>query len=208
MRRSVVTAAVVAFIVSVLLLPSMGSAQTINACVKQNGTIRIVAAGSSCERGDTPLLWNSGLRVYDANGVEIGPLSGVTAVMFYMDGQGYSAGVGPGGWIQSQTTFYYFDAACDSDRYVLRSTSTSAPPPLQTTFFTSLQVLQTTPGYYTGFYQVDPPVQRTLVSGVTSVWRRDMPSASCVPFNAAGTYWFSGHATVELPAHPAPFTIR
>jgi len=46
MRRQVVTAVWVLFVVSaLLLLPSTSSAQTINACVSKNGTIRIVAAG-------------------------------------------------------------------------------------------------------------------------------------------------------------------
>lgn len=205
MRRPVAMAAWIAFIISVvLLLPSTGSAQTINACVAKNGNVRIVAAGTSCHPQESLVRWNSGLRVYDADGVEIGPLSGIAAVTFYVDDKGYSAGVGPDGWMPSTTSFFYFSSACTGDRYVMRGTV--EPPLLPKYFFTSLQVVEEPAGHYFGLYQVDPPVMRTLPA--EPVWRWDVPSAACVPYAATGTYWFSGFAAVELPVHPAPFTIR
>jgi hypothetical protein len=197
-------AAWITFIVSVvLLLPSTGSAQTINACVSKNGSIRIVTDGAPCPRQDTPLQWNSGLRVYDADDVEIGPLMSIAAVTFFIDGKGYSAAVGPNGWVESQSSFYFFNDACSGDRYVLRAVSSYAPPALPEYFFTSLQVIGTT-----GYYQDGSLVDLTLDPEVVSVWRWDVPSASCVPFYGNGRYWFGGHATITLPAHPAPFTIR
>jgi len=194
-------------IASAVLLPSMSSAQTINACVSKNGSVRIVTDGSPCRHPDTPLMWNAGLRVYDANGAEIGPLSGVTAVTFYVDGKGYSAPVGPGGWVETQATFYFLNDQCSGRPYVLRSVSSdpAAPPPLPLPvyFFTSLQVADDL-----GFYQDGNYLKKILTMGTIEVWRWDPATASCLAFDAQGTYWFGSHAAITLPTHPAPFTIR
>ena len=212
MRRQVAMAAWITFIVSVvLLLPSTGSAQTINACVSKNGSIRIVTDGAPCPRQDTPLQWNSGLRVYDADGVEIGPLMSIAAVTFFIDGKGYSAGVGPNGWVESQSSFYFFNDACSGDRYVMRSGGFSPIPPplpLSTPFFMSLQVLGTTGYYQNGEFVkvVQPPAPADPI-----LWRWDPQTSSCVaigPYASEYTYWLGAHSTVELPVHPAPFTIR
>ena len=214
MRRQVVTAVWVLFVVSaVLLLPSTSSAQTINACVSKNGTIRIVAAGEPCPRGDTPLLWNSGLRVYDADGVEIGPLMSAAAVTFYVDGQGYSAAVGPGpeGWVQSQTTYHYLDSSCTGDRYAMRSSAVGSappePPPPSLFFFISLQVAGNM-----GYYQIERPTLVVVPPGAGGVWRSDFITGGCVELintqSANYNYWLGRYSSVELPNHPAPFTIR
>lgn len=207
MRRQVAMAVWITFIVSVVwLLPSAGSAQTINACVAKNGNVRIVDTSASCHPQESFVQWNSGLRVYDNNGVVIGPLMSIAAVTFYVDGNGYSAAVGPHGWVPSQVSFYFFNDTCTGDRYVIRSISTAAPPALPVYFFKSLQVFETAPGHYTGFYQVDPPVMRVLPDD--PLWRWDPPSSSCLAVSGSGTYWLTGHSSVELPEHPAPFTIR
>ena len=212
MRRHVMAVGWIVVIVStVLLLPSTSSAQTINACVSKNGTIRIVAAGAPCPDKETPLQWNAGLRVYDANGAEIGPLVGTSGVTFSIDGKGYVATVGPDGWTQSQSSFYFLDSACSGDRYVTRSGGFSpvpAPLPLPTPFFASLQVLGTTGYYQNGVFvkAVLPPAPAD-----PALWRWDPQTSSCVaigPYASEYTYWLGAHSTVELPVHPAPFTIR
>jgi hypothetical protein len=194
-------------VVSALLLPSTSSAQTINACVGKNGSVRIVTDGSPCRYPDTPLMWNAGLRVYDADGVEIGPLSGIGNVTFFVDGKGYAAPVGPNGWVATQGTFYFLNDQCSGRPYVLRSVSSDPaappPPPLPAYFFTSLQVADDL-----GFYQDGNYLKKVLTMGIIEVWRWDLATASCLAFDAQGTYWFGSHAAITLPSHPAPFTIR
>jgi hypothetical protein len=207
-------AAWVLFVVSaVLLLPSTSSAQTINACVGKNGTIRIVAAGEPCPRGDTPLMWNRGLRVYDADGVEIGPLMSAAAVTFYLDDQGFSAAVGPGpeGWVQSQTTYYYLNSSCTGDRYALRSSgygsAPAEPPPPSLFFFISLQVAGNM-----GYYQIERPTLVVVPPSVPTVWRNDFMTGACTEQRNTASdnlyYWLGRYSSVELPFHPGPFTIR
>ena len=214
MRRQVVTALWVLFVVSaVLLLPSTSSAQTINACVSKNGTIRIVAAGAPCPRGDTPLLWNSGVRVYDADGVEIGPLVSGAAVSFYLGDQGFSAAVGPGpeGWVQSQSTFYYLNDSCTGDRYATRSgaygSAPPEPPPPSLFFFISLQVVGNM-----GYYQIERPTLVVVPPSVPTLWRYDFITGACTEQRNTSSedfyQWLGRFSSVELPNHPAPFTIR
>jgi hypothetical protein len=49
---------VVSLLAALLLTPLAASAQVINACVKNGGTIKIVADPTQCSQGDTPLSWN------------------------------------------------------------------------------------------------------------------------------------------------------
>jgi hypothetical protein len=48
-----------AVVVTVLLAPLTSSAQVIHACVKNGGTLKIVADPAQCGQGDTPLSWNA-----------------------------------------------------------------------------------------------------------------------------------------------------
>jgi len=206
MRRQIAIAMWVTLFVSVaLLLPSTGSAQTINACVSKNGMIRIVAAGAPCPNGDVPLRWNGGFRVYDANSVEIGPLMGIQTVLLSVGDEYYTAPVGPSGWVESQVTFYFFDDECSGAPYLYRGMS--QPLPIQTTFIKSLQVVGTT-----GYYQDGMFVTKELTSGEDpEVWFRNVATGMCDPFlpsTGTHTYWFGSHGAVALPSHPAPFTMR
>jgi len=47
-----------AVVVTMLLAPVTASAQVIHACVKNGGTIKIVADPAQCNAGDTPVAWN------------------------------------------------------------------------------------------------------------------------------------------------------
>jgi hypothetical protein len=143
--------------------------------------------------------------VYDANGVEIGPLMGISTVLLSVGDEYYTAVVGPSGWAQSQVAFYFFAAECSGAPYVYREMS--QPLPMQTTFIKSLQVVGT-PGYY----QDGMFVTKELTSGEEPKVRlRDVATGMCVPFSPStgtNTYWFGSHGAVALPSHPAPFTMR
>jgi hypothetical protein len=151
--------------------------------------------------------------VYDADGVEIGPLVSGAAVTFYLGDQGFSAAVGPGpeGWVQSQTTFYYLNDSCTGDRYAMRSGAVGSappePPPPSLFFFISLQVAGNM-----GYYQIERPTLVVVPPGAGGVWRSDFITGGCVELintqSANFNYWLGRYSSVELPNHPAPFTIR
>ena len=87
-----------AFFITTLCFPA--SAQTIDACVKNDGSLRIVSSPTDCRSKESPISWNANgsegpqgpigepgpageqgppgdnLRVVDANGVDLGPLVG------------------------------------------------------------------------------------------------------------------------------------
>jgi hypothetical protein len=102
----------IALSVALLFLPLAGTAQVIHGCVKNNGSLRIVASSSSCSGNETPLSWNAQgpqgvpgadgepgaqgppgpvLRVFDALGNNLGLNVGTT--MFTASGVGADSNV-------------------------------------------------------------------------------------------------------------------
>ena len=145
--------------------------------------------------------------VYDANDAVVGQLRGTSTVTFEVGGQSYAAAVGPDGWIPSKVTLDFFDAACADGPYSLRSFETTGsaaePEPLPRDFFYSLSTVGAVGYHTTGQY-----ISRVLSTDVPSVWYRDAVQAPCTALALTGAAWFDAVGVVQLPAHPAPFTIR
>jgi uncharacterized repeat protein (TIGR02543 family) len=148
---------------------------------------------------------SSGLSVYDANDVVIGPLVYLDTVTFSVDGERYAAGVGPDGWMQPNITLYFFDATCGGQPHLLRTfRATGEPPqpdPMVRAFFRSIQVVGSTGYYETGRY-----VRRVVASD--NMWFLGAGTGPCTPVTDSGTAWLEEAGTVQLAAHQTPFTIR
>ena len=89
------------FAVVLLFLSAAASAQVINACIKPNGTLKVVSAPGDCGSQETPISWNQtgpqgepgepgeagpegpegppgpSLRVFDSNGNNLGLWDGL-----------------------------------------------------------------------------------------------------------------------------------
>jgi hypothetical protein len=149
----------------------------------------------------------SGLNVYDADDVVIGPIIYFSTVTFLVDGQRYAASVGPDGWSQTVLNTYFFDTACSDGPYILRTFSSSGQParpnPLAKAFFRSLFVVGPT-----GFYETGQYLSRVLSSDVPNVWLRENATGPCTALALGGSAWFEEVGAIQIPVHRSPFTIR
>ena len=49
---------VLATVVALVFLSATATAQVINACLKPNGTLKVVSAPGDCASNETPISWN------------------------------------------------------------------------------------------------------------------------------------------------------
>jgi hypothetical protein len=146
MRSQRLSPAILWFIVLaavVLLVPTTGYTQTIYGCVGRSGSLRIVAAGTPCTKGETPLAWNQtgppgpegpkgepgqrgpSLMVLDVNDTPIGlfytRFSGDTYDHVVLEPQGRPVAVliNTEGFpqVDSQIPMYYTSADCSGEPY-------------------------------------------------------------------------------------------
>jgi hypothetical protein len=135
-------------------------------------------------------------------------------VLTEVDGSRYSISVGPAGWIFTDPTFTYFDAACTDGPYLnagQRAVGEPAPPATGGRYFVPpLIPFQPATGTSPALaYKYGG----TVVAGPSapgSLWRRVSATGPCEvqAVGYQGVPYFENLVLVTLPDYATPFAVR
>lgn len=201
--KSLVIVAVVALLAATVVYAQANPADSIHACVDQNGHVRIVGAGDTCKNQESSLVWNvqgppgpagggGGLTVVDSNQVQVGSLIGSDAVARKVGNDWLLfQNVSPAGLSNFGTTYWYTDPDC------------SGTPYLQNNGMLRIAWV----GGTTAVYPADPIGSVDFYASQS--FTPPSTFGDCLPnfFGGVQTLIAGPATSVELPAFVPPFSI-